>query len=440
MAQPGDECYLFNGGSRMNDRPASLRQQAGDARWQDWRWQMANRIDTVERLKQVARLTGEEEEGIRTCLHNLRMSITPYYAGIMDPEDPHCPLRRQAVPTAAELKISEFDRADPLLEDGDSPVTGLTHRYPDRVLLLVTDRCAMYCRHCTRRRLAGQRDRPLPLEQVRAALAYIRDNRQIRDVLISGGDPLTMPDSRLEAILSSVRAIGHVEIIRIGTRVPVVLPQRITPELVNMLKKYHPLWLNTQFNHPRELTPEAIGALALLAGGGIPLGNQSVLLRGINDCPGVMKKLVQQLVRHRVRPYYLYQCDLARGIGHFRTPVSRGIEIMESLRGHTSGLAVPTYVIDVPGGGGKIPVAPQYLLSMGADKVALRNHEGVIAVYHEPGSPVGTCRCDYCRGAEPQGGVAGLFQRRVENLEPENLDRKERRAGKASGPEKGGRA
>lgn len=412
----------------MKPQTFPLGRRTGDAQWDDWRWQIAHRIVTVDRLKQVIRLTEEEEEGINKCLHNLRMSITPYYAGVMDPEDPRCPVRRQAVPTSDELKISECERADPLQEDADSPVPGLTHRYPDRVLLLVTDRCAMYCRHCTRRRMAGQTDRPLPLEQVKRAVEYIRDNSQIRDVLISGGDPLVMPDDRLESIISSVRAVRHVEIIRIGTRAPVVIPQRVTPGLVGMLKKYHPLWLNTQFNHPKELTPEARRALALLADAGIPLGNQSVLLRGINDCPNIMKKLVRELVRNRVRPYYLYQCDLARGIEHFRTPVSKGIEIMENLRGHTSGLAVPTYVIDAPGGGGKIPVMPHYLISMGAGKVVLRNHEGVIVVYNEPGRIEEPCRCDFCRDAGLSTGVAGLLRRRGKNLEPEGLARKARRS------------
>ena len=371
---------------------------------------MSNRITTLAQLKQTIPLTPEEEEGIHNCLTNLRMAITPYYASLIDPANPQCPIRKQAIPTAAELRIGEFDLQDPLGEDADAPVPGLTHRYPDRVLLLVTDQCSTYCRHCTRRRLAGQTDRALPLAQFHLALDYIRTTTQIRDVLISGGDPLTLSDQRLEYIISSLRTIPHVEIIRIGTRIPVVLPMRITPRLVKMLRKYHPLWINTHFNHPREVTPSAATALARLADAGIPLGNQSVLLRGINDCPNIMRKLVHDLVKQRVRPYYLYQCDLSTGIEHFRTTVSKGIEIIESLRGHTSGLAIPTYVIDAPSGGGKIPVNPQYLISMGADKVVLRNYEGVIAVYDEPNILQEKCQCEYCQKNNLPVGVLKLLR------------------------------
>jgi len=310
----------------------------------------------VETLKRVVNLTAEEEDGIRRCLESLRMAITPYYASLMDPDDPACPIRRQAVPVARELRRSPTDMDDPLAEDVDSPTPGLTHRYPDRVLLLVTDQCSMYCRHCTRRRMTGTTDRALPGQQVQQALDYIRKTPQIRDVLISGGDGLLISDHHLEDIIKSLREIEHVEVIRIGTRTPVVMPQRITEALVSMLKKYHPIWINTHFNHPLELTPEACAALAKLADAGIPLGNQSVLLRGVNDCVGVMKTLVQQLVKNRVRPYYIYQCDLSRGIEHFRTSVSKGIEIIEGLRGHTSGFAVPTFVVDAPGGFHPLPL------------------------------------------------------------------------------------
>jgi len=309
----------------------------------------------------------------------------------MDPKDECCPVRKQAVPTDRELIKAPEDMADPLHEDTDSPVPGLTHRYPDRVLFLVTDQCSMYCRHCTRRRFAGQNDQPATREQIDRCIEYIRNTPVVRDVLLSGGDPLVQSDERLEYIIKRLRDIPHVEIIRLGTRAPVVMPMRITQGLCDMLKKYHPLWVNVHFNHPQELTPEAQEACARLADAGIPLGNQSVLLKGINDCPHIMKKLVQGLVRARVRPYYIYQCDLSQGIGHMRTSVARGIEIIESLRGHTSGYAVPTFVVDAPGGGGKIPVMPQYLISMSDRKVILRNFEGVISAYTEPEERNSSC-------------------------------------------------
>ena len=322
-----------------------------DQQWNDWHWQVKNRIETVDELKKYIKLTAEEEEGIRESLKTLRMAITPYYLTLIDPENPHCPIRKQAIPTVEELKRSPADLEDPLHEDSDSPVPGLTHRYPDRVLFLITDMCSMYCRHCTRRRFAGQHDCATPEKQIDDCIDYIARTPQVRDVLLSGGDALLVSDEKLEYIISRLRAIPHVEIIRIGSRTPVVLPQRITPELVNMLKKYHPIWLNTHFNHPNEVTPESKQACARLADAGIPLGNQSVLLRGVNDCTHIMKKLVHELVKMRVRPYYIYICDLSLGIGHFRTPVSKGIEIIENLRGHTSGYAVPTFVVDAPGGG-----------------------------------------------------------------------------------------
>lgn len=274
--------------------------------------------------------------------------------------------------------------------------------------------------------MAGQTDQALPLEHFQQALNYIRATPQVRDVLISGGDPFTFSDDRLDYILSNLRAIPHVEIIRIGSRIPVVLPMRITDSLVQMLRKYHPIWVNTHFNHPKEITPESQAALARLADAGIPLGNQSVLLRGVNDCPNIMKKLVHLLVKNRVRPYYIYQCDLSTGIEHFRTSVSKGIEIVENLRGHTSGYAVPTYVVDAPGGGGKIPVSPQYLISMGPNKVVLRNYEGVITVYDEPNLLQEECQCEYCRENDPQVGVLKLLSHQKLSLEPENLDRRHR--------------
>jgi lysine 2,3-aminomutase len=352
--------------------------------WNSWSWQIKNRIMDVTTLENVLPLSVSEKNAIVHSLDFLRMAITPYYASLIDPGNPHDPIRIQAVPTAKELEIQKEDMLDPLHEDVDSPVPGLTHRYPDRVLLLLTDMCSMYCRHCTRRRKAGEKDSALPLESVDAAIEYIKEHKEVRDVLLSGGDPFTLPTDYLEKIIAKIAAIPSVEMIRIGTRTPVVLPQRIDEKLVTMLKRYHPIWINTHFNHPKEMTPDSERALAMLADGGIPLGNQSVLLSGVNDNPEIMKKLVHLLVKNRVRPYYIYQCDLSRGLHHFRTTVAKGLEIMEYLRGHTSGLAVPTYVIDAPYGGGKIPVMPQYLISIGENKVVLRNYEGGLFVYDEP--------------------------------------------------------
>lgn len=397
-----------------------------DQQWNDWHWQVKNRIETVDELKKYIKLTAEEEEGIRESLKTLRMAITPYYLTLIDPENPHCPIRKQAIPTVEELKRSPADLEDPLHEDSDSPVPGLTHRYPDRVLFLITDMCSMYCRHCTRRRFAGQHDCATPEKQIDDCIDYIARTPQVRDVLLSGGDALLVSDEKLEYIISRLRAIPHVEIIRIGSRTPVVLPQRITPELVNMLKKYHPIWLNTHFNHPNEVTPESKQACARLADAGIPLGNQSVLLRGVNDCTHIMKKLVHELVKMRVRPYYIYICDLSLGIGHFRTPVSKGIEIIENLRGHTSGYAVPTFVVDAPGGGGKIPVMPNYVISQAPNRVVLRNYEGVITTYTEPTDYKDECHCEECEKARRKEGVAELLSGGRLSLEPSELSRKTR--------------
>lgn len=396
--------------------------------WNDWTWQVKNRITTVEELKKYIPLTESEEEGVKECLKTLRMSITPYYLSLIDPTNANDPIRKQAIPVASELKVSEADLDDPLHEDGDSPVPGLTHRYPDRALLLITDQCAMYCRHCTRRRFAGQNDGAQPVDRIDKAIEYIRNTPVIRDVLLSGGDALLMSDERLEYIISKLREIPHVEIIRIGSRTPVVMPQRITDDLVNMLKKYHPVWLNTHFNHPNEITKESIEACKKMADAGIPLGNQSVLLRGVNDCMHVMKKLVNDLVKIRVRPYYIYQCDLSNGIEHFRTPVSKGIEIIEGLRGHTSGYCVPTFVVDAPGGGGKTPVMPNYVISQSYDKVILRNFEGVITTYTEPTNYNHACECEVCKGEKEvhKVGVAGLLNNERMVLEPTELDRKKR--------------
>jgi lysine 2,3-aminomutase len=397
-----------------------------DEQWNDWKWQVKNRIETLDELKKLIPLTQDEENGISESLKTLRMAITPYYLSLIDTENPHCPIRKQAIPTIAELHQSTADLLDPLHEDEDSPVPGLTHRYPDRVLFLITDQCSMYCRHCTRRRLVGQKDAQSPSERIDKAIEYIAKTPQVRDVLLSGGDALLISDTTLETIIQRLRAIPHVEIIRIGTRVPVVCPQRITDDLVNMLKKYHPIWINTHFNHSNEITPEATEACAKMANAGIPLGNQSVLLRGINDCIPVMKKLVQDLVKIRVRPYYIYQCDLSMGLEHFRTPVSKGIEIIENLRGHTSGYAVPTFVVDAPGGGGKTPVMPTYIVSQSPNKVVLRNFEGVITTYSEPQNYVDECHCEDCKDVAKSNGIASLLRGDKLSLEPENLERKQR--------------
>ena len=396
--------------------------------WNDWKWQVRNRIETLDDLKKYIQLTPEEEDGVAKCLNTLRMAITPYYLSLIDLDNPYDPIRRQAIPTAAELHQASADLLDPLHEDTDSPVPGLTHRYPDRVLLLTTDQCSMYCRHCTRRRFAGQTDASCSTDQIDKCIEYVRDHTEVRDVLLSGGDVLMLSDEKLEYIIAKLRSIEHVEIIRLGSRTPVVCPQRITPELCNMLKKYHPIWLNTHFNHPQEVTEESKKACAMLADAGIPLGNQSVLLAGVNDCVHVMKKLVHELVKMRVRPYYIYQCDLSMGLEHFRTPVSKGIEIIEALRGHTSGYAVPTFVVDAPGGGGKTPVMPNYVISQTPHKVILRNFEGVITTYTEPDHYEETCHCDVCEGKRRAKliGVAGLEQGEAMSLEPKDLARTKR--------------
>lgn len=352
-------------------------------KWHDWRWQLAHRLNTVDELSQVIHLIPEEVEGLSTPEH-FCVNITPYLASLIDPDDPACPIRRQVIPTGKELVPFTAGMVDSLAEDAHSPVPGLVHRYPDRVLMLVTTQCASYCRYCTRNRIVGDASAQFSRNDYDAQIRYIAGNPQVRDVLLSGGDPLILSSRVLEDLLRRLWAIPHVEVLRIGSRVPLFLPQRITSDLVDMLRQFHPLWINVHFNHPREFTPEVETALARLADAGIPLGNQSVLLAGVNDCPNVMKDLVHKLVRNRVRPYYIYQCDLVHGTGHYRTPVAVGIHIIESLRGHTSGFAVPTFVIDAPHGGGKIPIMPDYLLSQSADHVVVRNFEGCISAYAQP--------------------------------------------------------
>lgn len=375
--------------------------------WADWKWQLKHLItelNTLEKLLGV-NFSKEKRENLKKTIEKFPMAITPYYLSLIDTSDiENDPIFRQSVPSIQELNLTNCDMSDPLHEDEDSPVSGITHRYPDRVLLLVSNMCAVYCRHCTRKRKVGDKNCIPNKSEISKAIEYIRQNTQIRDVLLSGGDPLLLSTNYLDWILTELKSIPHVEVIRIGTRVPVVLPYRITDELVEMLKKYHPIWINTHFNHPREITASSKKALSKLADAGIPLGNQSVLLAKVNDCPRIMKSLVHKLVANRVRPYYLYQCDLSEGLSHFRTPVGKGVEIMESLIGHTSGFAVPTYVIDAPGGGGKIPVGPNYMISMSTNKVILRNYEGVITSYQEPDSYKSNycdLKCDKCNLSLP---------------------------------------
>jgi lysine 2,3-aminomutase len=413
------------------------------AKWRDWRWQLKhsiNDISTVETLLGF-RFDKQERSQLELTLKRFPLSITPYYLSLIDAEDVHNdPVFMQAFPSPREIEIERHDMSDPLAEDKDSPVPGITHRYPDRVLLQVSNVCSMYCRHCTRKRKVGDTDAIPGKADLLRGFAYIRNNPVVRDVLLSGGDPLMLGDDYLDWILTELRKIPHVQVVRIGTRMPVVLPYRITPALVAMLKKHHPVWINTHFNHPREITASAKEALRTLADAGIPLGNQSVLLAGVNDCPRIMKSLVHKLVENRVRPYYLYQCDLSEGLSHFRTPVGKGIEIMESLIGHTSGFAVPTYVIDAPGGGGKIPLTPNYLISLSTHKVVLRNYEGVITTYQEPENYQAIfCdrKCSDCRlqlkleGAEEYHatGIEKLLSDYDEtiSLTPENNRRMERR-------------
>jgi len=370
--------------------------------WKDWKWHIKHVIRKISTVEKILNIVYPEEEKLKLqeTLNKFPLSITPYYLSLIDVDNyTNDPIFLQSFPSSDELIIEDYDLNDPLSEDKDSPVSHLTHRYPDRVLLHVSNVCSMYCRHCTRKRKVGDVGSIPEKNVLMMGIEYIRTHPEIRDVLLSGGDPLMLSDEYLEWILSEIRAIPHVQIIRIGTRTPVVLPYRITEDIVKMLSKFHPLYINTHFNHPREMTTSAKKALELLANAGIPLGNQTVLLAGVNDCPSIIKELCHKLLQNRVRPYYLFQCDLSEGLSHFRTPVGKGIEIIESLIGHTSGLAIPTYVIDAPGGGGKIPVMPNYLISWSTNKVVLRNYEGVITTYKEPDSyePLFCDRkCDSC--------------------------------------------
>ncbi|NQT24119.1 lysine 2,3-aminomutase [candidate division KSB1 bacterium] len=370
--------------------------------WEDWKWHQKHIINQIQDFEHLTGIRFSESERIQInkTIQRFPLAITPYYLSLINTEEfRNDPVFRQSFPSESELIMQSCDMRDPLAEEQDSPAPQITHRYPDRVLFHVSNICAMYCRHCTRKRKVGDVESIPDKITLKQGIQYIKENSQIRDVLLSGGDPFMLSDEYLDWLLGEIQMIPHVEVVRIGTRVPVVLPYRITDDLVSMLKTHHPVWINTHFNHPRELTQSAKIALSKLADAGIPLGNQSVLLAGVNDCPRIMKRLVHLLVQNRVRPYYLYQCDLSEGLSHFRTPVGKGIEIIESLIGHTSGFAVPTYVIDSPGGGGKIPIMPNYLISWSTNKVVLRNYEGLITTYKEPDSyePIFCDRnCDDC--------------------------------------------
>lgn len=395
-----------------NLRPSQLKEfrpagkglwgHIADSDWNDWHWQLKHRITTVEQLQAaLPGLSADETAGSKLANQKLALAITPYFFNLIDPEDPDCPIRRQVVPRLQETLTAKWEMSDPCGEDSHSPVPGLVHRYPDRVLMLVTDRCAAYCRYCTRSRLVSNATGYDFHPQFDRQIEYIQSHPSVRDVLLSGGDPLLFSDDRLDHLLSRLRAIPHVEFLRIGTRIPVFLPQRITPQLCATLRKYHPLFISIHSNHPRELTTEVRDALGRLADAGIPLGNQSVLLRKVNDDPEVMRALVQKLLMCRVKPYYIYQCDLISGSAHLRASVRRGLEIMEQLRGHTTGYAVPQYVIDAPGGGGKVPVNPEYVLSRNADRVVIRNYEGNLYEYPEArdGTPL---HCPPKRVEEPE--------------------------------------
>jgi lysine 2,3-aminomutase len=404
-----------------------------DEKWNDWHWQLSHRLNTVEDIEKVFPLTDSEKKALNST-GLFRVDITPYFISLIDPTDPHDPIRRQIIPTADEILPFTGMMEDSLAEDRHSPVPGLVHRYPDRVLMLVTTQCASYCRYCTRSRIVGDPSATFSHAELDAQIEYLKRTPQVRDVLLSGGDPLTLAPKILEEILSRLREIEHIEIIRIGSRVPVFMPMRITDELTDMLQKYHPLWLNIHVNHPNEISSELQTACDKLTRAGIPLGNQSVLLAGVNDCPHIMRQLVQDLVRIRVRPYYIYQCDLVEGAGHFRTPVAKGIEIIEALRGHTSGYAVPTFVVDAPGGGGKIPLMPNYLVSMSDHKIVLRNYEGYITSYEEPihYEPHDPATCSYCkskRGEPGQQGISGMLDGDQMAIKPEGFDLLHNRGG-----------
>jgi lysine 2,3-aminomutase len=404
-----------------------------DEKWNDWRWQLSHRLNTAEDIEKVLRLTESERKALQKQ-DLFRVDVTPYYISLIDPEDGNDPIRKQIIPTSEEMNAFTSMMEDSLAEDRHSPVPGLVHRYPDRVLMLVTTQCASYCRYCTRSRIVGDPGQTFNRQEFEAQIEYIKNTPQVRDVLLSGGDPLVLAPKILEELLSRLREIPHVEIVRIGSRVPVFMPMRVTQELCDVLAKFHPLWMNIHVNHPNEISQELAEACDRLSRAGIPLGNQSVLLAGVNDCVHIQRDLVQKLIRLRVRPYYLYQCDLVEGAGHFRTPVGKGIEIIEGLRGHTSGFAVPQFIVDAPGGGGKIPVMPNYLVSMSDHKTIVRNYEGYMTVYEEPTEYTihdpKTCKfCQNKRHEPGQTGLTGLLDGEQMFIKPEGFDELHNRGG-----------
>jgi lysine 2,3-aminomutase len=409
--------------SSFPSKRAPLYKDIPDDKWLNWRWQLSNRLNTAEEFEKVISLTDSERQALNAP-GLFRVDITPYFISLIDPDDPDDPVRKQVIPTSKEMVPFTAMMQDSLAEDRHSPVPGLVHRYPDRVLMLVTTQCASYCRYCTRSRIVGDPSATFSRAEFEMQLEYLKRTPQVRDVLLSGGDPLVLAPKILEEILSRLREIPHIEIVRIGSRVPVFMPMRVTDELTDMLQKYHPLWLNIHVNHPNEISAELEQAADRLTRAGIPLGNQAVLMAGVNDSVDVQRELVHKLVRIRVRPYYLYQCDLVEGAGHFRTPVAKGIEIMEGLRGHTSGYAVHQYIIDAPGGGGKIPVMPNYFLSMSDHKIVLRNYEGYITTYEEPldYDPKKAARSRLTRPEPGQEGIHGLLQGEQMFIKPEGFD------------------
>lgn len=410
---------------------AKIYADVPDEKWNDWRWQLSHRLNTVEEIEKVLLLTESERKALQTQ-GLFRVDITPYFISLIDPDDPNDPIRKQVIPVAEEMQSFTAMMEDSLAEDRHSPVPGLVHRYPDRVLMLVTTQCASYCRYCTRSRIVGDPGQTFKREEFEMQIEYLKRTPQVRDVLLSGGDPLVLAPKVLEELLTRLREIPHIEIVRIGSRVPVFMPMRVTQELCDMLAKFHPLWLNIHVNHPSEISKELADATDRLTKAGIPLGNQSVLLAGVNDNVHIQRQLVQDLVRIRVRPYYLYQCDLVEGAGHFRTPVAKGIEIMEGLRGHTSGYAVPQFIVDAPGGGGKIPLMPNYLLSMSDHKVILRNYEGYITTYEEPTDyiPSDAAKFKGLKRPEPgQTGLTALLDGEEMFIKPEGFDQLHDRGG-----------
>jgi lysine 2,3-aminomutase len=409
LSGSGKRGPALTGVTRSCRAPAFV--DAPDEEWNDWHWQLRHRLSTLEELEQILPLTEDERQAFSLGDRILRVGVTPYFISLIDPVDVNDPLRKQVIPTIAETVSRASLSQDPLAEEAQSPVRGLVHRYPDRVLMLVTTQCASYCRFCTRSRIVGDQSAQFSRTDFERQIDYIQKTPQVRDVLISGGDPLVLANGILEELLARLREIKHVEIVRIGTRVPVFVPMRVDDELCDLLQKYHPLWMNIHVNHPHEITPELAEACDRLTRAGIPLGNQTALLAGVNDCVHIQRRLACDLVRIRVRPYYLYQCDLVEGVEHFRTPVAKGLEIMEGLIGHISGFAVPVYAIDAPGGGGKIRVMPDYLISQLERGVVLRNFEGMIVVHEEPSDyhPHDPATCAFCRDRRSEPGQAGVF-------------------------------